>query len=554
MSRAPFRQDVQLLPGPKSRLRRPVLALLAAAPFVFGLVALALGQSVIWDLRNYHWYNAYAFLTGRYASGIDFQPSQIQFFHNPLIELPFYLLATHLPIKAAFFILGAVQGLNFPLLFMLCWAVLAIEGERRKVIACLGLAALGMAGGMGIAEIGAPFYDNIASLGVLGAALLVVARFGRMEKAPWKEALLLAALAGLPLGIAAGLKMTTAVFCVGFCAALPLGHRLSERGLMLGLFFGLGILAGWFVAYGYWGWYLWSHYASPMFPYFNRIFHSPYVGLGYIEDFAAPRGLLRQLTYPLLFSAKPLLVSEVNFSDWRGAILYVLMVVVGLLSFVPRKKPAQAAGAENFLLVATAVSYVVWMSVEAYYRYLLPVEMLAPLLIVVCAKRLPLRAEFQTVVAVAALVAVICSISPADWGRRAHWADSIAKIERPALADSADTMILMTGDDAYAYMIPEFPPKIAFVRLESRGFNLGLNWGVNDLIRQRLAGHHGKFLLLSPARKMQLAEDNLAYFHLKQIPSTCREVTDDIPETDADPEFPKYYKLCDVVRADKAKR
>jgi hypothetical protein len=32
---------------------------------VFGALALALGQDGNWDLRNYHWYNAYAFITNR---------------------------------------------------------------------------------------------------------------------------------------------------------------------------------------------------------------------------------------------------------------------------------------------------------------------------------------------------------------------------------------------------------------------------------------------------------------------------------------------------------
>ena len=39
-------------------------------PFIVGPLAVAalslwLGQSTSWDLRNYHWYNPYALLTGR---------------------------------------------------------------------------------------------------------------------------------------------------------------------------------------------------------------------------------------------------------------------------------------------------------------------------------------------------------------------------------------------------------------------------------------------------------------------------------------------------------
>src|SRR4030095_718030 len=37
-----------------------------AVPLAFGALAIALGQDANWDLRNYHWYNPYALLTGRF--------------------------------------------------------------------------------------------------------------------------------------------------------------------------------------------------------------------------------------------------------------------------------------------------------------------------------------------------------------------------------------------------------------------------------------------------------------------------------------------------------
>ena len=93
MSDDAARSRFSLLP-PSGPARGLALGLLAAAPFLAGLLGVVLGQDVNWDLRNYHWYNAYAFLNGRYDGG-DFMPSQTQFFFNPLLDVPFYLLATH---------------------------------------------------------------------------------------------------------------------------------------------------------------------------------------------------------------------------------------------------------------------------------------------------------------------------------------------------------------------------------------------------------------------------------------------------------------------------
>src|ERR1700733_10829175 len=157
-------QEIRLLPPPKHRARSLALFLLTLAPFAFGALALWLGQDANWDLRNYHWYNAYAFLNGRHD--FDLLPSQTPYFYNPALDVPFYLLATHVPAKAAGFALGFAQGLNFTLLFMLAYAGLIIKNPRWTVGICAALAVLGMLGGGGIALIGTTFYDNITSLGL----------------------------------------------------------------------------------------------------------------------------------------------------------------------------------------------------------------------------------------------------------------------------------------------------------------------------------------------------------------------------------------------------
>ena len=159
------------LPPKGQRTRSLALALLGLAPFAFGLLALFLGQDANWDLRNYHYYNAYAFLNNRYA--MDLLPSQTPTFYNPLLDVPFFLLATHASAKLAGFALGFVQGLNFILLFGIAHAALIVPNPRHKTIVCAALATLGMLGGGGIAQIGTTFGDNIVSLGVFLSAALV---------------------------------------------------------------------------------------------------------------------------------------------------------------------------------------------------------------------------------------------------------------------------------------------------------------------------------------------------------------------------------------------
>ncbi|WP_062605453.1 hypothetical protein [Caballeronia calidae] len=63
-------------------------------------------------MRNYHLYNAFAFLHGKLS--IDLAPAGMQNYFNPLLKVPFYLMAMPLPAMLVGFVMGVVHGLNFP--------------------------------------------------------------------------------------------------------------------------------------------------------------------------------------------------------------------------------------------------------------------------------------------------------------------------------------------------------------------------------------------------------------------------------------------------------
>ena len=95
MGRNPSIAPAAVLPGRFAGFLHPC----RPAPFrLWRAGALVLGQDANWDLRNYHWYNAYALLNGRY--GIDLLPAQTPTFYNPALDVPFYLLATHVPAQS----------------------------------------------------------------------------------------------------------------------------------------------------------------------------------------------------------------------------------------------------------------------------------------------------------------------------------------------------------------------------------------------------------------------------------------------------------------------
>lgn len=516
---------------------RRILLFLALSPLAFGALALFLGQDINWDLRNYHWYNAWALVTGRYARDLDLMPSQLQFFYNPLADVPFYFLGAHLTAKATFFILGAVQGLNFVLLFLL--SHLTLPEMKTKTAACAALAALGMLSGMGISEIGTVFNDNTTSLGLLLALLLLLAQGGNMSARR-------TALAGVAAGAMAGLKLTCAPFCVGMMFALP--ALSSERRIAVA--FGAGLAAGYLLTGGYWAYYLFIHTGNPLFPFFNSLFRSPLMPPVSISETVFLDKNTHPLLLPFLFAKNPLLVSDIVWRDWRVTVLYVLGPAALLWRAMTREKSPRDFRPAQYLLCMAGVSYFAWMVVFCIYRYLLPLDMLAPLLIALSCTLIPADRKTQAALALAALAVVTLSIRPGDWGRRHDWTEHVVEIARPALPPGA--MVVMTGRDPEAYILSAFPKDASFVRLESLTFSArddARSVAFNRMIRSRIDAHKGPLLLLVPDTALLSSKWPLEYFGLTRTEKACGEVRDlAYPEESCLGDFPRAYKLCEVTR------
>ena len=82
-------------PHSSPRRRWAWLGIFVLCVAVAGAASLLIGKDVNWDLRNYHYYNAFAFLNGRF--GWDLAPAQIQTYFNPLGDFPFYALVNVMP-------------------------------------------------------------------------------------------------------------------------------------------------------------------------------------------------------------------------------------------------------------------------------------------------------------------------------------------------------------------------------------------------------------------------------------------------------------------------
>src|SRR5262249_18570961 len=135
---------------------------------------------------------------------------------------------------------------------------------------------------------------------------------------------------------------------------------------------------------------LWQAFASPVFPWLNQIFRSPWYEFKSLrDDRFVPHGWWEALGFPFTWTTtNTYVVSEPAMREWRGAIAYAALVIAAVALLVRwlhrRKTGTYAAPTSDLALVIafTAVSYVSWQFVFSIYRYGVALEMLAGVIVV----------------------------------------------------------------------------------------------------------------------------------------------------------------------------
>ncbi len=436
-------------------LDRPAPSALLAwlVPLAFGLVALALGQDANWDLMNYHRYGPYALLAGRI--GFDLAPGQWQSYFNPALDLVYHGLNRVLPAPLAGFAMGTLHGLNFVLLLGLTRRLVA--GRRAALL----LALAGMLGAGFLSEVGNSMGDNLTALCVLGAMLVLVARWDRMGA----RSLL---LAGLVAGVGTGLKLTNAVYALAMCLALlSLAGGVGRRALSA-FVFGLGVLAGMAASAGFWYWKMWQVFGNPLFPQFNNIFKAPLAAPWGIGDTSwLPKGLLEKLLWPFIFTLHPARVIELPIRQLIWPFVYLLFLALLCRALLRRGPGAPSDGRQRFMLLFFALAYLVWLNLFGIYRYLVPLELMAPLVAWLLMQRLLPAAQAGRIAGVALLLVAMAVYPTHSWGH-AGWARAGFRAELPALpAPEQNLVFIVHGDPPMSWLVPLFPRALAFVSLGS---------------------------------------------------------------------------------------
>jgi hypothetical protein len=481
------------------RLTAGELAFLGISVLVLTAYVVWLGKDTSWDFRNYHWYIPYAFLNDR--MGIDIAVAHQASYYNPLLDVPFYWLAVHTTSWFAIAALGLFQAANLVPLYLIAKSALNIE---QRELTAAALALFGMTGGLTLGLYGTHYYDNVMSLFVLTGLAILVLKREELAHGPLGPTAAWCALGGLLVGSMVGLKLPEAPFALGYGAALlALGGKPKTIAVRLAAG-ALGGLAGFLLFAGYWMWRMEEVTGNPLFPYFNDYFHSPLaLDSPYRDERFLPHDAWTALSFPILFSLDWRVADDLPYRDIRVGLAYVLVIAALAVWVVGRRSKQPLADPKAFAITAafSGTAYFFWLKIFAIYRYILTLEMLAPLVIAFAVGLLPLPRKTQ-LVALAGLLAFALLLTRTEPLERAPLGDPYIEAYLPPIPDPAHTMVVMTGDAPLGFIAPSLPPQVPVLRID--GWMMQPEDGslLTREMKGRVAAHKGPIFLISEANDM----------------------------------------------------
>ncbi len=412
------------------------------------------GQDANWDLLNYHYYNPYAWVNNR--ATIDIAPAQLQSFHSPYADLPYYyIVRAGLPSWLGCSILALPAAVALFFLGLIFRQLTPFARHPVYLIAVVVLGATGAAGGPLVGTTMSEWHLVAFFLAAIWLILrLNLPEFdGSRGKENRHSVFASITLAGLLGGLAVGLKLTASTYAIGLAVLVfILPTRLWLR-LQCIAFLGAGGLVGAVIAYGPWGYELWSRFGNPFFPYFNDIFQSPWAEAVRFADtrFVADNAWKFFATPWLMMKVTIGFITEIPIREWRMGLGIPAFILLAWQTPELQVRRLWCA-----LLLMFLVIYCLWIGVFGYYRYASLLELLSSMAIVATVANwvAPFQSAFKKYAILLVMVVLLMrtTIWP-SWGRELHGEMAVVSVV-PILPN--DSMVIVASLEPMAYVVPSF--------------------------------------------------------------------------------------------------
>ena len=497
------------------------LALLMIFCFAAGLYSMSKGTDANWDLKNYHLYSAYAFVSNRFL--FDIAPGQLQTYLNPVLNLITYYFMVMLNEKPRLFAFthGIPAGIYGFLLFRIGVTVAsATLGRTLIAYACaVAATAVGLTGAGFTAVVGTSTNDIVTGMLCLAAFAILIGEMANPSHRHWRLG-----LSGFLAGFALGAKLTAVMY------VLPLGLIvLAMLGLRAAFTFGLSAAVPFLAVFGPHAWQLWSTTGNPLFPLYNNIFKSPdWVPYGIYGERFLPRSLLEYVFYPFVWAVDQTRVTELPMRDLRLSILYGALAVAPVLALARRlAAKSQSAGtpSSGSMRIAAAligfiiITYLIWARAFGIYRYVIVLESLAGAGLLVAGAAI-FRRRAAMVLAFLLVVLVVANvwITRPDWGHVDH---AYRVIDVEPLPIPSGALVVIADRLPHGYLVPFLPADVRVVSINNNFIRPDGVYRLNARIGEILNSHAGPISVISsPDTAEATLQGTLAHYRLRAAECT----------------------------------
>ena len=278
---------------------------------------------------------------------------------------------------------------------------------------------------------------------------------------------------------------------------------------------------------------MWERFRNPFFPYFNDFFRSEYwEPRGAFDTKFHPTTPAGWLTLPFGLAERNRLTSEADLRDPRLALL--LMFSALLVASLVRQ--SRAAGEHltttlrramppsvRLLVVFAAASYLVWLVAFTIYRYAIPLELAASLLLVLAMRAVFSGAARRDALVLGASALIVALTVPPYWGRsRVHGGPYVDVSVPPIPPDSL--VLTMTGQP-FGYVAPFLPSGVRVIAPSSNFTGPQFDNRLQREMAALIAGHRGPMYALRYQNSADPGEDAaMAAYGLRRADEECQRI------------------------------
>lgn len=424
---------------------------------LWGIYSASLGQPDSGDQLYYHYYSAQSFLSGTFLHSIA--AGGLSGYNNPLIYFPFVFAVNNLSSSFILFLIGVWQSLNFILVFQIINTINSDMKYWRVAINIITVIYT-FTTPIILMETGRTFADDWASVPFLLGIYLIVKNSKNIK---------IIAFATFLMGVSSGLKMTNVPLAAAF-GIIFAAFSFKPRDVFIA---GVSMLFGFFISTGWWFIYIYIHFGSPVFPYYNKIFRSPlYPPINFHDTRWRLNSLadLPKLPIQMARGTTSVVESTYRCSHW------LVFWIVASMAFVVRVSKCislrgLALSDRALLPFFCGTAFVVWAMTFHYVRYLMVADFVLPVALTILIIDLSGsgRATFVTLSILTALSGAVDHYLPSSWARvpsSGRW------YHIPNLRIPANSSVIL--GNGIAFIEKALPPSTTMIGIGTNYFFAGL--------------------------------------------------------------------------------